>query len=843
MMSTERHRLHPAVIVVFALAAVMVLTVVLGLWHVRRDTLFAQSRLLSSLATASADDLQRGLQGVTRGMQALRDDLHEARLRPGAAGMNEQLQRQLATLALVRKLWVVDLDGNVLAASSPAANPGLPGFGAAAAALGDEQVALSTPFVDPQSHDTVVALALRFALADGPAGGWVMAEIPADVLLGSFPRATPAPDARMAVLRGDGALLAGTLVQRLPPATSGHEPTPLQQSSEELQAFSDGTWRLVEQRRIDPLGLRLVVTRDVEAGLARWYDALRIAVLGTAAVLAVLAAMLWRMLRAERARFRVQRVLQAERDRASLAFAAAKEGNWDWDNATEQFYASPRMKALMGLPRASRPEAHTFAELAVHLHPEDVPLLERMLRQQAAAPGQPPLDVIVRTRHVDERWHSVRLRGTPALDEAGRATRLAGVASDVTEELARAEHTRRLEVRLARAQRLESLGTLAGTVAHDFNNILAAVLGYTEMARQAASQGSAQARHLDQVLQAAQRGRGVIDRILTFSRGGARRHEVFAVQPVVEQVLGLLGATIDSSITVERDLERPDLCVRGDATALFEAVMNLCTNAVQALQDRPDAHGAGWLGVGLQEVQFCQEHWTSHGWLAPGAYARLTIRDNGAGMDAEALEHLFEPFFTTRGARGTGLGLAVVHGVADVFGGGVDVHSVVGEGSTFTLYLPQAPSGGAPAEPSAPAGCSEAPQGQGQAVLLVDDEPALVALAEELLASLGYEPVGVTDPARALAEVQADPQRFDLVITDEVMPGLQGTELARRVRELSPGLPVLLVSGYGGPQLAQRARDVGIARVLAKPLHIDELARAVADVVAARLDTSPSEGG
>jgi len=314
----------------------------------------------------------------------------------------------------------------------------------------------------------------------------------------------------------------------------------------------------------------------------------------------------------------------------------------------------------------------------------------------------------------------------------------------------------------------------------------------------------------------------VIERILAFSRSGVRPATLFAPQPVVEQVLGLLAATLPAGVRIERRLDAADARLRGDSTGLFEAVMNLCTNALQSM------HGSGVLSVELQRTSFTAPHATSHGSVPTGTVLRLSVADTGDGIVPEVMARLFDPFFTTRGQQGTGLGLAVVHGVVEALGGAIDVSSRPGEGSRFTLFLPLATAADGAAAPEAVDDGTALPRGRGESVLLVDDEPALVELAEELLAALGYEPVGLTDPVRALAEVRADPQRFDLVITDEVMPGLAGTALAAQLHALRPALPVLLLSGYGGPQLARRAAEAGIRQVLAKPLQQDELARALA---------------
>ncbi len=261
--------------------------------------------------------------------------------------------------------------------------------------------------------------------------------------------------------------------------------------------------------------------------------------------------------------------------------------------------------------------------------------------------------------------------------------------------------------------------------------------------------------------------------------------------------------------------------LRGDATQVFEAVMNLCTNAMQAMPD------GGTLTVSTVRHRVNQVQAVSHGQLEPGDYLALSVADEGAGIAADVMDHLFEPFFTTRREHaGTGLGLAVVHGVVAEFGGAIDVQSTPGTpgaGARFTLYLPESHDALAP-EATTPA---DTPTGRGQTLMILDDEPALVELAEELLAELGYEPIGYTDPKAALEALRGEPERYDALLTDEVMPALTGTQLTEALRAFAPQLPVLLVSGYGGPQLASRAAAVGVTRVLAKPLQRGELAQAL----------------
>jgi len=420
-------------------------------------------------------------------------------------------------------------------------------------------------------------------------------------------------------------------------------------------------------------------------------------------------------------------------------------------------------------------------------------------------------------------------RGAAELTGAALLLLLASMAAAVHFVLrANRRHTeaqRALQAQLSRASKLESLGTLAGGVAHDFNNVLAGIVGFGEMARDAATPGSNQARHLDKVLQAALRGKALVERILAFSRGGARASAVFELEPVVDEVLSLLAASLRPGVVLECGLQAHGARLRGDPTQVFEAVMNLCTNAMQAMPR------GGMLSVKLEREHVSTTRVLSHSRLAPGHYLALSVADQGSGITPDVMERLFEPFFTTRSAQsGTGLGLAVVHGVMAEFGGATDVQSRPDQGARFTLYFPEwtgSPDARSAAEPVPDAALG----GTGQRLLVVDDEPELVALVEEMLRGLGYDPVGFVDSTSALQALRQDPQPFAAVITDEVMPRLSGTQLTQALRQHAPHLPVLLVSGYGGALLAQRAAAAGVTRVLSKPLQRADLSRALAELL------------
>jgi CheY-like chemotaxis protein len=258
--------------------------------------------------------------------------------------------------------------------------------------------------------------------------------------------------------------------------------------------------------------------------------------------------------------------------------------------------------------------------------------------------------------------------------------------------------------------------------------------------------------------------------------------------------------------------------VIGDATQLHQVAMNLCTNALQAME------GSGSLAVTLDATDLKAEQVFQHGRLAPGSYARLCVADSGPGMDDATLGRIFEPFFTTKAVgKGTGLGLSQVYSIVTDAGGAIDVTSTPGSGATFTIYLPRVD---APIE--ADQGERAAPRGHGERVLVVDDEEALLAVTSEVLAKVGYRATPFSDGRSALAEFESDPGHFDAVITDEVMPHLTGTELAELLRRRRPNVPIVLVSGYIGPMMAERAAAAGVTEILKKPVQSRELAAALA---------------
>lgn len=516
-----------------------------------------------------------------------------------------------------------------------------------------------------------------------------------------------------------------------------------------------------------------------------------------------------------------EEALRKSEERYQLAVAGSNEGMWDWDMRGETFFFSARAQELLGLDPGEpmRPCGEWWPLFAYHA--DDAKRVKDALSAYLGGAGK-YWEVEYRLRHQRTgEWHWYRERGVALRDAQNEPYRMAGSLEDITDRKNAEAERDRLEGQLRQAQKLEAIGTLAGGIAHDFNNVLAAILGYGEMAQKDAPEGTPLRRNLDAAISAGMRAKSLVERILAFSRSGVGERVPVHVQSVVDETLDLIVDSVPHSVRIERHLSAGDAAVLGDPTQIHQVVLNLCTNAMHAMKSE------GTLAVALETVDLAESRTVCTGGLARGSYVRLSVRDTGCGIAPHVMERIFDPFFTTkRVGVGTGLGLSLVHGIVTDLGGGVDVQSELGGGSTFTVYLPwQSNVAQTAAVEEAIAG------GSGETILLVDDEEALVRVGEEMLAMLGYEPVGFASSAEALETFRASPHRFDAVLSDEAMPDMTGSELAREIRKLHPDIPIVLMSGYVTPALHSRAHDAGVIEVLAKPLVSRDIARSLAGVL------------
>ncbi len=373
------------------------------------------------------------------------------------------------------------------------------------------------------------------------------------------------------------------------------------------------------------------------------------------------------------------------------------------------------------------------------------------------------------------------------------------------------EERRRLQAQLAQAQKMEAIGTLAGGIAHDFNNILGAILGYAEMARDGSHRGAAVIRELDKVLEAGHRAAALVQQILAFSRQGESRRAPIDPAPIVKEVVKLLRPSLPSTIAIRQRIAATR-SVLADPTQLHQILMNLCTNAFHAMEDQ-----GGALEIALAE-QRCTAADSPN--ADPGDFVVLTVADTGPGISPEVRQRMFDPYFTTKETgKGTGMGLAIVHGIVSEYGGFIACDSEPGQGTTFRVFLPALDGETVPA----PGGGSVIPTGQGR-ILLVDDEAMLAEMGKTMLERLGYEVTVRTASDEALAQFERDPGRFDAVVTDQTMPGLTGIELARRMLRLRPDLPIILCTGYSNQVDEAQAKAAGIRDFAMKPLAMKDLA-------------------
>ena len=778
-------------------------------WSLRRDRERTEHRAARGFANVTrviAEQTASSLEAVNL---VLRDAARAGSARDVAAGL-PGLRAETRHLPQVAALLVFDAGGKVLARTD--ADDFDPGSLSVFREAGKNGVYMSDPYLSRDGKRWRVLLARRLG---GPDGGAVAAGIELESFDSLYRSIDLGPGAFITLLSFGDAVIARV-------------PDPMHIRGRRLPGASvvgevrrDGGWHgwttspileksvLLDASTVRGFPLYVVSGATHDAVFAPWRNEAGLAfdrmLLTSGAMLVLIVLAAWGLARRERALAQNWKRYQAmiEHSSDALVLTRPDEGGI--------IYASPAIERLLGYTM----EDLRGREALEFFHPDSRDATLRQRAELMESPGKLSVDE-ARLRHKDGSYRWIEITRENLLNEPSVRAVVANLR-DISERKQAEVERARLERRLRQAEKMEAVGRLAGSIAHDFNNLLGGILGYAELLAESAPAGSPLRRYADNVLTGANRASGLVEQILSYSRSHGGKRVPVELGGIVAETVELVRGSLPAGVRLEASLPPAPLYVIGDPTRLHQVAMNLCTNGVHAMRER------GTLRVTLEAAEVSAERSLSHSVLRPGDYACLTVEDTGTGMDEATQAHIFEPFFTTKEVgQGTGLGLAMVYGIVTDSAGAIDVESAPGRGSRFVTYLRRVDA----PESAQDSAAEPLMRGNGERVLVVDDEETLVAVTAEVLKHIGYEAVGCTGGEAALAAFEAE--RIDAVITDEIMPGMSGTQLAALLRWRRADLPIVLVSGYTGPILADRALGAGITEILNKPVQSRDLSAALA---------------
>jgi len=532
-------------------------------------------------------------------------------------------------------------------------------------------------------------------------------------------------------------------------------------------------------------------------------------------------------------RWRQQAEKELRESEERFRFLAEKMADiiWTVNLNFQTTYVSPSIEKILGFT----PEERKRQTLEEMITPDSLEKVQRMFleefRRDEAGNDDPDRSVTVEVEYYRKDGSTVWLENKVKAmrDGSGRIEGIYGVSRDITDRKTAEKEKIKLQSQLQQVQKMESIGTLAGGIAHDFNNILGIIVGNTELAMDDIPEWHSARRNLKEILTSSIRARDIVKQILAFSRQSPQEKKPVRIIPIIKESLKLLRSSIPATIRIHQSISSESDTVLADPVQINQVLINLCINAVHAMGDK-----GGVLEVGLEDVELDSGDAIQYHDLPSGKYVRLTVSDTGHGIESMLLKRIFDPYFTTKGVgKGSGMGLSVVHGIVKSHGGCVAVNSEPGKGTVFNVLFPCVED---KPEPEVEISI-EIPRGKGK-ILFVDDEKAIIDIMQPMIERLGYEVSVRTSSTEGLEAFRANPNRFDLVITDFTMPNMTGMELAKALFKLRSDIPVILCTGYSEHINEDKAKRSGIRAFVVKPVVLSEIASTIRKV----LDNDKEEG-
>ena len=577
-------------------------------------------------------------------------------------------------------------------------------------------------------------------------------------------------------------------------------------------AITSGAWRLIVFASEDSVEAPFVKKRTVVylAG-------------GASGILAIVLMLIFGSAMTTNQKAIFQRKQMEERLEAQLrqneAVKAGNVGLWDLDLITNQVSYSPEWKSQIGYEKDEI--ENDYKEWENRVHPEDLnPTLEKI--RQSISEVRKGLQVKFRFRHRDGTYRWILSRASIISDESGRPLRMIGSHVDITDRIQAENERKKLETQLMQAQKMEAIGTLAGGIAHDFNNILGIIVGNTELALDDVPEWNPAYSSLKEIKTASLRATSIVKQLLSFSRKTDQKLQPIEVAIVIKDALKFLRSTIPSTIDIHQEIQTTDETILADPTQINQIMMNLCINASHAMEQT-----RGKLTITVENVTLDDNSAKDYPDLKSGNHVKIMVGDTGPGIDPEIIDRIFDPYFTTKGVgKGSGMGLAMVHGIVKSHSGSITVDSALGKGTKFSILFPLAQEKAAVEAKT----IQEMPRGK-ETILFVDDEISIVNMVQRMFERLGYKVQTAITPQDALDRFALNPDHFDLVITDMTMPQMTGVKLSEKLMEIRPDIPIIICTGYSALVDEEKAKELGLAAYVMKPINMSEVAQTIRKVL------------